>query len=232
VVNIPGIVVRPGVPDVAFPNALPLLGTIEASYRNADSEVVSGVDFGARANWDFGLVRWRTDLEVSWQPKYDFTSGGITYDYSGTLSPCDYTSCSGSPEWRGNWQNSFDIGEDLTVTGTLYYTQGYLLNAVDYGEYDANGDPVCGNYGGAGIKVYKGTQTPVLCESEDIWNFDIAASYRINDNALVYLNILNVFNINAPFDPSSSYGITNYNVAFAYQNAVGRFFRLGARFDF
>ena len=138
VVNIPGIIVHPGVPDVQFPNALPLLGTIEASYRNADSEVVEGIDFGARASHDFGMIRWRTDLEVSWQPKYDYTSAGITYDYSGTLSPCDYTSCSGSPLWRGTWQNSFDIGEDFTVTGTLYYTQGVKLNAVDYGEYDAD----------------------------------------------------------------------------------------------
>ena len=39
----------PGVPDPSNPTALPLLGFVQASYTNADSEVGSGIDFSATA---------------------------------------------------------------------------------------------------------------------------------------------------------------------------------------
>ena len=51
----------------------------------------------------------------------------------------------------------------------------------------------------------------------------------------VYLDALNVLNIKAPFDAAAAYGrvlYPNYNPAFANQNAIGRFIRVGVKADF
>jgi hypothetical protein len=35
----------------------------------------------------------------------------------------------------------------------------------------------------------------------------------------------------APFDPQAAYNQSNYNMAFAQQGAIGRFFELGLKFS-
>ena len=225
VVNVPGVTAIKGVADPAFPNALPLLGFLQSSFENADREEVAGIDFGANARIDLGGVKLYSSLEASYLLKYDFTSGGVTYKYAGTLSPCDYTSCSGSPEWRGSWQNTLDFG-DLSVTGVVYYTSPFDLNAVDYGEDS------CAFVGGQGIKAYKGTTTSVMCRSKAIWNVDFSASYKVGEKFTLYANVMNAFNIKAPLDVSAAYGIPRYNPAWAQPNAIGRYFRVGAKVDF
>ena len=103
VVNIPGFNVIPGTPDPAFPNALPHIGFIESSYRNADSQKVKGIDFGASIRWPFfgDSFNWTTYGEASYLIKNVLISeDGDRLEYDGTLSPCNVTSCSGSPKWR------------------------------------------------------------------------------------------------------------------------------------
>ncbi|WP_163454639.1 hypothetical protein, partial [Escherichia coli] len=75
VVNIPGITVTPGVADVANPNALPLLGTINASYNNAGKENVSGIDFGANISLPIteGL-KLISSFDAAYLIKYTVTS--------------------------------------------------------------------------------------------------------------------------------------------------------------
>jgi iron complex outermembrane receptor protein len=68
-----------------------------------------------------------------------------------------------------------------------------------------------------------------MCKSEDVWNVDFAASHELNDNVTLYLNVLNVFDIDAPFDPGAAYSLFNFNPAWAGPNMMGRFFRLGAK---
>ena len=48
----------------------------------------------------------------------------------------------------------------------------------------------------------------------------------------MYADILNVFGIEAPFDPSAAYALFQYNPAWAGPNIMGRYFRLGAKVDF
>jgi len=222
VVNRPGITVVPGLPDVNFPNALPHIGFIESSFQNADSQNVSGIDLGASIRLPVGPVRWTSSLEASYLIKFTRTTeNGITQRYDGTLSPCDVTSCSGAPKWRGSWQNTFEIG-NTTLSATAYYTSGYDLAAVDSDEVRGE----CGH-----VRYEDGT-TPVRCNGPETWNVDFTASQRIDDRLTLYVNVLNVLDIDAPFDPAAAYSTTQYNPAWAGANIMGRYFRVGARVDF
>ena len=225
-VTVPGVTAIPGVPDPQFPNALPLLGFLQVSFQNADSEEVSGLDLGANVKLGLGGdVTLSSSAEASYLIKYAFTQGGVTLRYDGSLSPCDYTSCSGSPKWRATWANTIDFG-DASITGVVYYTSPFGLNAVDYGEND------CTFIGGQGIKAYKGTTIAAQCRSEAIWNFDLSARVRIADRFTLYANALNVLDIKAPLDVSAAYGTPRYNPAWAQPNVIGRYFRVGAKVDF
>jgi len=47
----------------------------------------------------------------------------------------------------------------------------------------------------------------------------------------LYGNVLNVLNTKPPFDPNAGYGLYQFNPAWADKNFIGRYFRIGARFD-
>ena len=223
---VPGVTVIPSTSDGQFPNALPLPGFVQFSFQNADQERVEGIDFGMEFNRDFGEIGFRSSLEASYLIKYEVKrADGSVERYDGSLSPCDYTSCSGSPKWRGSWENTVTYGKFAT-TLTAYYTHGYDEWAVDYGETE------CKVFAGINIFAYKGTKIPVKCHVKPQWNFDLAMRYKVNDNFTLYGNVLNVFNIGARYDPFAAYSITQYNPAWGQPNALGRSFRVGAKVDF
>jgi iron complex outermembrane recepter protein len=227
VVNIPGITVVPGTPDVNFPNALPHIGFIQYSFQNNDSQEVSGLDFGANFNYDVTSdVKFSSSFEASYLIKFQKTIGDNVQRYDGTLSPCDVTSCSGSPKWRGSWQNTIQTG-GLTVSATAYYTSGYDLASIDYD--GVKGDCVASI--GASVVAYP-DGTPVLCRAKPTWNVDLSTSLKVNDRFTIYANVLNVLGIDPPFEPSAAYNIFQYNPAWAGANILGRYFRVGARVDF
>ncbi len=229
VVNIPGYNVLPGVPDTAFPNALPLLGFIETSFTNQDSQEVSGIDFGANFSLPIGdKFTWRTNLDASYLAKFELTTdAGDVLRYDGTLSPCNITSCSGAPKWRGTWQNTLEFGA-TSVSLTGYYTSGYDTASIDYGgvEGDCQGN----------ADILSSTQayvdgSPVLCNAKATWNADLTVRHVFNDKYTVYADVLNVFGVEAPFEPSAAYSLFWYNPAWAGPNIMGRYFRLGVKFE-
>lgn len=224
---VPGVTVIPGVADAQFPAARALPGFIQFSFQNADQEKVSGIDFSLDYDHDFGPVKWTSSAEASYLINYSvIRKDGTVERYDGSLSPCDYTSCSGSPKWRGTWDNTFDIGRFAT-TFTVYYTDGYDLASIDYG--GVKGD--CAASIGASVVVYKGTTTPVKCKVGGTWNVDMAMRYHLTDNFTLYANVINVFDIGAKFDPSAAYSIFQYNPAWDQVNVLGRSFRIGVKAD-
>jgi iron complex outermembrane receptor protein len=230
VVNLPGITVLPGTPDAAFPNALPVLGFIQSSYTNQDSQKVSGVDIGVNYRMPLGeMVTWTSSLDASYLAKYELkTDSGDTFRYDGTLSPCNITSCSGAPDWRASWQNSFQI-RDTTVSLTAYYTAGVDTASVDFG--GVKGDCQANADNGASTVAYV-DGTPVSCKSSAVWNADLTVRHQLNDQVTLYADVLNVFGIDPPFDPAAAYGLYGFNPAWAGPNIMGRYFRLGFKLDF
>jgi iron complex outermembrane receptor protein len=224
---VPGVLVIAGPGDPQFPTARPLPQFIQFSFQNADQEKVEGIDFGTQWRHDFGPVEFSTNLDVSYLMKYQVTrASGTVERYDGSLSPCDYTSCSGSPKWRGTWSSTVGIG-DLSITPTVYYTSGYDLASVDYG--GIKGD--CEGSIGASVVTFQNGE-PVLCEVGAQWNADLAVNYEVNENFSVYLNVLNFLDIDPKFDPSAAYSIFNYNPAWGQANMIGRSFRIGVKADF
>jgi iron complex outermembrane receptor protein len=227
VVNIPGVTVRPGLPDPNFPNALPVIGFIESSYTNQDEQIVQGMDFGATTDFQFGAVNWISSLEATYLERYELrTDTGRILDYEDTLSPCIITSCSGAPEWRGNWQNTFQIA-DTAVTLTAYYTKGYSTSSIDFG--GTHGD--CANNIGASTTPFV-DGTPFNCRTDDQWNVDLTVRHDFNDNLTGFVDVMNVFAIEPEFDTAGAYGLFNYNPSWSGPNAMGRFFRVGAKYRF
>lgn len=226
VVNIPGITVRPQLPDPDHPNALPLLGFIEYSFQNADQQKVSGLDFGLNFKRNFGPVTWISSAEASYLIKFEkIFDSGVVQRYDGTLSPCDITSCSGAPRIRGSWQNTFDFGR-ATISATAYYTSGYDLASIDYG--GIKGD--CEASIGGSVVAYP-SGTPVMCRAKPTWNVDLTGSFKVTDSITLYGDVLNVLDLKAPFEPSGGYSINQFNPSWAMANVLGRYFRIGARFD-
>jgi iron complex outermembrane receptor protein len=230
VINVPGQTAVAGQPDPQFPNALPLLGFIQSSFKNATSQVVSGLDFGANIRVPLSnSITLTSSFEASYLMKYHLTDEtGTVFEYEGTLSPCNITSCSGAPQWRASWQNTLQFG-DTSVTATAYYTSGYDLASVDFGGVE--GDCELNSELGASV-VHYANGDPVLCRADPTWNVDLTASHRIDDRFTIYANILNVLDIDAPFEPSAAYHIFQFNPAWAGPNVMGRYFRVGARVDF
>lgn len=229
VVDVPGITVRPGIADVNFPNALPHLGFIESSFQNGDSQRVSGIDVGANVQFPISdNITLTSAFEATYLIKFERTlESGNTQRYDGTLSPCDVTSCSGAPKWRGSWQNTLAIGP-ATISATAYYTSGYDLASIDYD--GVKGD--CLASIGASVVTYRDGVTPVQCSGKETWNVDLTATLKVNDRLSVYTNILNLLDLDAPIDPSAAYSQGQYNPAWAGPNILGRYIRVGARVDF
>jgi len=223
VVNIPGVTVIPGAPDPLYPNALPLIGFIQSSFKNADYSKTSGLDFSAEARIPIAAgIRLTSSIEATRLLRLETVIGGVVQRYDGTLSPCQTTSCSGAPRWRGNWQNTLELGAAKLST-TIYYTSGYGDESIDYGA--VRGD--CSS-----VAVYRDTATPVQCRTKRFINTDMTASYEVGEHLTMYLNVLNVFNVKPPYDPNAAYGAPNYNPAWAQAGIKGRYFRIGARADF
>ena len=226
VVNIEGITVIPAAADPDFPNALPLIGFIQASYKNVDSEIASGVDLGVNFTHEFGNVLFGSYLELSYLEELSKTIDGNKLNYHGTLSPCDVTSCSGAPDLRATWVNSLEWN-DYTFALTANYTGDYDNASVDYG--GVKGD--CDSNGFASVYLYD-DGTPFKCTHGAYLDFDFSATYQVNESTQVYLNMLNVFDEEPEFDPASAYFLYGFNPAWELNGWRGRYFRLGVSMSF
>jgi iron complex outermembrane receptor protein len=224
VVNIPGITVLPSSVDPAHPTALPRLDEIQYSYVNVGSFKTRGIDFSAELRMNLGGVRWTSYAEATRILR--LRASNQDYDYVGTLSPCNVTSCSGAPKWKGSWQNTFEYGP-LTVSGTAYYVSGYDEASVDFGGIPGD----CLGSLGASVGVYNDQATPSLCRQKSFITADLVVSYKVSPKLTIYGNVLNVFDRKPPYDPGSAYGITSYNPAFHDAGILGRYFRIGAKVD-
>jgi iron complex outermembrane receptor protein len=97
---------------------------------------------------------------------------------------------------------------------------------VDYG--GVKGD--CANNAGISVQTYV-DGSPQACKSPTVWNVDMTLRYKANDQLTVYGDILNVLDLKAKFDPASTYQIFGFNPSWSTPNIIGRYFRLGVKYD-
>ncbi len=215
----------------------PLLSTIQYGFINANSAKSTGIDADLETSYAITPgVRWISSLDATYVIELSETINGVKQNYAGSLGPYQTTSASGTPRWRGSWQNTFDFGK-LALTGTAYYTSGYSEGSADDGNVP-NGQTCYSSTAAAGtaasvqgsFAVYR-DGTTVLCRVKHFIDVDVTATAKVNDNFTLYFNVLNVLNVSAPYDPST-YGASNYNPAWANAGIIGRYFRMGARVKF
>jgi iron complex outermembrane receptor protein len=227
-VSTPGCTTTAGVPDQNFPNAMPQLGTVTSSYINADSEISKGLDFTGTARIPLGHgIRWTSTVNASYLMYLGVDMGGVEQRYDGSLSPCNISSCSGSPKWRGNWQNTLDFNGKASLSATVNYTSGYSLESTDIGGIAGN----CLGSIGASVVTYSDGVTPVSCRAGSFVDVDMTASVKIADKFTLYTNVLNLFNAAPPFDPSAAYSLYQFNPAWGGAGFIGRYFRVGVKID-
>ena len=222
-----GFVVTPGVPDPLNPTLLPTPGFIQYTLINLAAQDTAGLDFSVYGRFNLGPVKWTTSLDGSYIQYYTQTfPGGSRQRYDGTLGNNTITSGSGTPKLRYNWQNTFDFGK-LQLSATAYYISGYKAVAADNGDNIYRPCEVS-----ATAAKYRDGTTVVKCNVESFTNVDMHAVYQISKNYSVALDVLNAFSANAPYDPSGTYGITNYNPAFTASGMMGRFVKLTGKVTF
>ncbi|KIU26543.1 TonB-dependent receptor [Sphingomonas melonis] len=201
--------------DVNNPTAKPKIAFVRSQLINAQTIKSEGIDFGANGFVNFGNVKWTTALNASLILELSTTVDGVRQTYVDTLGNFNLTAGSGTFEWKGNWANTFDFG-DFALTGTVNYTSGYDLSAMDQG--DAYKD--CG-------------QAPAYfaCRVKSYITADANATFRVNDKFSFYVNVLNVFNRLPPIDPVT-YGAYLYNAVQGGDGIFGRQYRAGVKFGF
>jgi iron complex outermembrane receptor protein len=124
------------------------------------------------------------------------------------------------------WQNTLEFS-GTSVSLTAYWTSGYETASIDFGGVEGD----CAASIGASTQSYINGD-PVNCYQGGQWNADLTARHTFSDKYTVYMDVLNVFNIEPEFDPSAAYSLFNYNPAWAGPNILGRYYRLGVKFDF
>lgn len=211
--------------DPLFPNALPRVLVVSAPYVNGATSKTSGIDIGAavRVPLSHG-VRFSSRVDVNKIIKYNVDNGdGVILRYSGTLGPYELSSGAGTPKWRGNWQNTLEIGR-LSLTATTYYVSKIKAVAADE-ESPVNGqiDLSCA----AAATLYDSR----ACYIRRFIYTDVNALIRVNDKFTFMMNVGNVTNAKAPVAPASYSGV-NYLPTWHYAGVIGRTFRAGASFSF
>lgn len=228
-----GVTITPNVPDPDFPGLLPTPLFVNSAYANGQSLKTSGFDVQVQASFPFGDGnRFTSIFEGTRISKFNLTRQDGTVDrYVGTLGPYNTTSASGTPRYRFNWQNTLEVGA-YTLSATTYYTSGYRGWASDFnglGSCGPNGTPENSWFYNGDVSRTAGNA--LQCKVKSFVTTDLAGSVKITDAFTFYVNVYNLLDKKAPFDPNT-YGGNNYNPAWASSGVIGRYFRAGATFKF
>ena len=214
-----GYSVTPDAIDPAYPNAPRRALFVNSPFANAAALKTSGIDVSALVQLKpSDDLHFTSRAEATYILHYLFKpSADQPYsDFVGTQAPYITSSGAGTPQWRGNWQNSVEYGR-YTLTGTAYYVSGYKAVA-----YDQFGTTNCD-----GGSTYGGTDPNFNCHVRRFIDVDLTGNVKVNDKFNFYFNVINLFDAKAPLN-AGNYAATNYNPTYTQIGAVGRTFRFGA----
>lgn len=211
--------------DPLYPTALPRVLIINAPFVNADYSKTSGIDFSATARASLPFDgKFTSRIEVTHVLNYDLHTAAGVQKYAGTLGPYQLSSGNGTPDWRGNWQNTVEFGR-YSLSATAYYVGKIKSVAADQ---RANTDCVAFNQYATGNQDI-GRR---FCYIKKFINVDVNGSMDVTDEVTAYVNVGNVFNEKAPVAPGAYASAPNFLTTFHYAGLVGRTFKAGIRFKF
>lgn len=217
--------------DPLAPTALPRLLILTAPYVNANYMTTAGVDVSATAKIPLtDSIRWTSRVEVTHVLKSDLhLDDGRVWKYAGTLGPYDLSSGNGTPDWRGNWQNTFAFGDKYTLSATAYYVGKIKSVAADQ---RADMSCVTGNQYFPGTSQQQQEIGQRFCNIKRFINVDVNGTAQVTDQVQVYANVANLFDAKAPVAPGAYSSAPNFLTSFHYAGLIGRAFKLGVRFQY
>jgi iron complex outermembrane receptor protein len=227
-------------PGGATTNTLTPVGTIlfqPFPYVNASTDKTDGIDVEFKGHLDLNdYGRLSTDINYTHIIDWNLTGFGVTYHLAGTHGPQGISGDTGNPRDRFVASVSWDKGA-FDLTATTNYT-GSFLN-ID----PSAGQPTCVSALNAafsseyGSRYLLGAGAPFaqsLCKVKSFTDEDVYVSYQVSRHLQVHGSVLNVFNAQPPFDATTygGGGAASYDAALHQAGAVGRFFNIGATFQF
>jgi iron complex outermembrane receptor protein len=207
---------------------------INGPYVNAGYFKTAGLDYSLEARIpitdDVKLIS-RLDVNQILHFNVDF-GDGVVRKYAGTIGPYELSSGAGTPRFRGNWQNTLQIG-NFSLTATTYYVGRIKqVGADDLGPgADGKIDLSCAGSAGEFYPYPTDAAQSKYCYVKSFIYADLNATVKVNDDFSFYLNVGNVTNARAPI-AVTSYSGTNYLPTWHYAGVIGRTFRAGANFKF
>ena len=188
-------------------------------YTNANDSLTRGIDveFKHRFDLDGGMGRVLTG--VTWthlfvQNVTDAT--GLKHKYAGTHGNCDITNCIGSPRDRVSIAATWDMGQYRVGANVNY--RGQMANTFE------QSDTTCAQ------TTANGADFPKNCRVKHFTTMDLSGGWKINKNLEIFGSIQNLFDSKPPVD-FETYGAIGYN-PLDYSGAIGRFYRLGLKYQF
>jgi iron complex outermembrane receptor protein len=223
VTNLSDSVLMPGVlrADNNLPG-IPNSGTIlmvQSPYRNSTYTKVKGLDLDVKQKvrlGDYGrAVLGMTWTHIATWARADSATSIV--QYAGTHGNCDTSNCIGTPKDRISASASWDKN-DWNVTATANYRS-------DMKNTFTAADTVCAS------TLANGNPAPnASCTLPSFTTVDLSARYNYSKQLQLFASVTNVFDKIAPLDPLT-YGSMSYN-PLDYSGAIGRYLKLGARYQF
>ena len=211
-------------PDPLYPNALPRVLIINVPFVNANFATTSGLDLAATATVPFGDGnKFISRVEATHIIKYDLNTTAGVQHYAGTLGPYDLSSGNGTPDWRGNWQNTLQL-KNYSISATAYYVAHIKEVSADQGNLSL----------ACTANLYKSPDgnTDRFCYVHSFINVDVNQTFRVNDKFSFFINVQNILNARAPIAPAAYASAPNFLTSWHYAGLIGRQFRAGASFRF
>ncbi|HYD78191.1 MAG TPA: TonB-dependent receptor [Paucimonas sp.] len=198
------------------PNSGTLL-VVKAPWLNSSYTNIRGVDLDLAQNFrlgEYGKLRATLNWThvITWKR---VEPNGTAYEYAGTHGNCDTSNCAGTPKDKVNVTVTWDRGP-WSVTGIVNY-RGAMKNVLFEGD-------LCASH------LANGADAPADCKIKSFHTVDLSARYQWSKNLTIYGSISNLFDKVAPIDPLT-YGAMGYN-PMDVSGATGRYFRLGAKYQF
>ncbi len=211
VVRDPATALVPGDPGAILVGRTP--------YTNADDSTTRGLDIELKQRLDLPSGYGRLTTALTWTHLFMqrvVTSTGAVHDYAGTHGNCDITNCIGSPRDKISLATGWQVGPWNAGVNVNY--RGGMSNKLEASEE------------GCDQTLLNGSDAPGGCRVKSFTTVDLSAGWQISKNFQVFGSIQNLFDKEPPFDPQT-YGAIGYN-PLDYSGAIGRFFRVGAKYTF
>lgn len=200
-------------------------------YVNAGSTSTSGYDVDLKASFDAGTIgRFTSELTWTHELTYQLTVGGTTYELAGTHGPAGVSGDTGNPKDRATLREAWDRGP-FDLTASVNYTGHFSI--VD----PSSGYATCGAAIAAAGNFPPGVTAAnqEFCTVKYFLTTDVYGSYQLTDSLQLHASILNLFNKQPPVDIETyggGSGFYPYDPGLHQAGAVGRYFTIGASYEF